>query len=1772
MLSCPITTRNSIGSVMNMLRKCIDDISCKKELIKNIVSYQAAVNYIKVNKRLLPPEVTETDIDTIVPYILEDIDCNFYGVNKPKEICSKPDIYLKSCNNDSIETRVKNLEQCVGPNFYDTNRSSYLNAIIEANNLGIKLPSISSVPCTKEHADNFFLTDPYSFVTCDRLYGDARSYNDIMKKFMELSSLDKGVNKESYNKARDYLKERGIDTPKLTSVDCNIDYIYPDEYQCRNAKDISEECLGVLNKKFAPERKVEQSDINTFIYNCNPSHYDNKDRFKSLSNSTKKQIYDTYVQSKVELQNKVNKQCELGEWIENKCINGVKELTRNIYPDDKGCGQNKKYTTENCEPPLVPFKLLDVDGIVEQDIMMVSYDDYNFMGNSRKLKAGDIIVLMISINKMSLSIKSIQVEPGLQITIYVSDSEKISYNINRNITDFESWFFGFLMTNEKLRGFDYFNLKIQIDILQGPYIKQDKNIISYSDVNYRGNQNLVYKGESIYMFNGYTQYGVENPIFSCKIKSMYLTEPLQFKVDRFRYDYNSRKFQTTSLPYTIVLESFIEYNNVYNYISNYSFRDEQEYFVLTLIDSKIMTSVENLKVTNKRCLLTSFYNQNIQQCKDLNIDLCLNKDYYNSNVLECQKESLCKNNPETSINFREECKIKYNTDPAETMCKNNLNNYGIINKELCVKDFNINQLKPKCLTDEGLSLRDRCVKEENIDPLKNKCLTITDPNSIYKDQCLKEFNIDVIFNKCKLPIDETNNNKVNKENIIWSINNIKQCKEKGTSALDICKLTQYLGQRGQWEHDYGLDLTDYCANELKNECFTDSYYNKDPLFCSQVFNRIKTLEGGVINTPDPRCSFVEYLSDPEILKKCNPPAYDSCMYDYTKSNNLECKLVEKKYCLSKEYRDKFPDNCFYIGSESEKGYPNPCKENVSYLENNFEKCNSAGFNACKMSTNFRYYNPETCFYTGTKDYPHPCSENMSYLENNYEKCNSVGFDACKIDSIFNSKNKFTTCLKFNCDNDMNMLENNPMNCRNVGSNPCLAKNYSIANMSECKNELVARCEIDNDFKNQNIQGICGSCKDSSVKRSLFKQECSSQGYSPCKDMPYLFNNKEECYKDGIDVCDNIDSKTISSGFVDSTTFSNCKTKLIEKCKGSKDFYSANSALCYDLGVSSLYNIENQELLRITCNTVSSDLDKNACRDKGIEPCNDFDYLKRNSTECRNINSKYEACNLNEYLTFHQEECKTKINLCSNDTYLRENKQECINDIIKNCNNGIGYDFCNDVIVNPIIKKDICTKIITKYSDKDDLSPNAKLVFNSLNCGKADMEPGYSLTTTFDVCKNTPYLNPISQNIKNEFNCDGGSFTSVGKYPPETPKWNPELVFDIDCVVDGNIEYDCSLENDGKYYKKIIPNIIRKATGNGNKCPSEIKQECPPEDCMFISEESNCFSENNKWYKLKTKRIISNPKYGGKGCPLDVETKEECKCEDPGELGQDVMSTSCQPRIDDKGNYSYNSNGDKLGNVVEYKKIIKTPGTYCPTLNNSVLTTKECIIPTIKPLSLTSWPSSAMTMNDCFNKPKLATQPSSQSDCPSNSTFKKDAFIAYDFQNGNKPYKYSTCSYSIDDKPLCFSRQDGYFQYNPSPDRVLTFSNQDTMNNEIIDCAGRTPLDNVTSQADCPQNFTFVNDVFTGWSQETNKMGYLNSCIQFREDGKSIKCKTMKDYMSGKQAFTYMQKPLSTTQQDYTNIDILRQLAKNAIPPQMIHTQKLQFNNYNFLMNKLNIKI
>jgi hypothetical protein len=146
---------------------------------------------------------------------------------------------------------------------------------------------------------------------------------------------------------------------------------------------------------------------------------------------------------------------------------------------------------------------------------------------------------------------------------------------------------------------------------------------------------------------------------------------------------------------------------------------------------------------------------------------------------------------------------------------------------------------------------------------------------------------------------------------------------------------------------------------------------------------------------------------------------------------------------------------------------------------------------------------------------------------------------------------------------------------------------------------------------------------------------------------------------------------------------------------------------------------------------------------------------------------------------------------------------------------------------------------------------------------------------------------------------------------------------INCAVSNWSYSDCKLNTDGKYYKNRTRTIVNQPLYGGESCPvlSDTVQ-CERIDCAVTdwSDYSDCkISTDGKYYKSRTRTVLSQPAYGGDSCPI-LSEKTQClpiSCE----VSDWSDYSECKLRPD--GSYSKS----------RFKDIIVNPqygGASCPS--------------------------------------------------------------------------------------------------------------------------------------------------------------------------------------------------------------------------------------------------
>ena len=146
---------------------------------------------------------------------------------------------------------------------------------------------------------------------------------------------------------------------------------------------------------------------------------------------------------------------------------------------------------------------------------------------------------------------------------------------------------------------------------------------------------------------------------------------------------------------------------------------------------------------------------------------------------------------------------------------------------------------------------------------------------------------------------------------------------------------------------------------------------------------------------------------------------------------------------------------------------------------------------------------------------------------------------------------------------------------------------------------------------------------------------------------------------------------------------------------------------------------------------------------------------------------------------------------------------------------------------------------------------------------------------------------------------------------------------LNCTVSNWTYSECKLNTDGKYYKNRLRTIVTQPAYGGDSCPvlSDTVQ-CERIDCAVSnwSDYSECkISADGKYYKNRTRTVLTQPAYGGDSCPSLSESMQclpmNCELSDWSDYSE------CKLRAD--GSYSKS----------RFKDIIVQPqygGTSCPS--------------------------------------------------------------------------------------------------------------------------------------------------------------------------------------------------------------------------------------------------
>ena len=1770
--------------IMISLSNALKNAEFKNEILKNKDKYLNAIKFLKDNKNnkfVFSEPVSDALIDTYLPSNISDIDCRFGDIFND-EICRKPDSYLYSCNTPE-NVKINNLSLCAFTKKDIVDKVRYEKAKQYVKGL----PDISTIDCTESSIFQFH-TDPYSFVQCPFILNNDGSMTNLtldnfkQKMIDAVSTRYSVLNIDSYNKAKTYLENKGVTgIPIVSDIDCSLidtsrttDCNLIDKF-VKNCKDLR------VSTQYGTS-SITENTIKEYLEFCNPL----RQGFEYSGNSN--ELLPIYDAAKDSYQNLfVNSKCQFSDWSNfSECFNGLKERTRTTTPDNLGCGPLIEVSREGCIFPIDNFSN-DRNGTGKEGVVIILYSEYNYKGTSVELKMNDEADINVykEGNIYLPGFKSVKVESGINI-IFKGTNRGNSTNtirLDENIPNLDLWFVGFYLNNDGTRGLNYMGYSYIIKPISfsPTYKSQPLSCICFSDKNNKGIFQSIYKGRQYYIGNFDTKPNL-------LVKSMYNTKPLKFRVY-----IHSLISDVRADGYDITLSSDNDLDFPFGGNSVFISRNNDIFgYTIELIDDSIEVVDVPVKMDAYKCSLDMFLENNIEECKKIGYNPCDNQIFYNSNPTICQRDKICLNNPKDALSFKNECIVKYNINPEKNLCENDPT-YGLENREQCKVNVNVDPLEKICKTPSSLSISNA-------------------------DKCMVEFKVDTIKERCS----KGNSRFEFSEDRNWASNNAELCL---TKEVDTC--TTPLGEYPSYQ------LSDFCKNRLKTSCLDDTFWNKNIDVCLQALNMGN----------DARCTLGEYLKNPNNLQRCNYSYYLACQTDPSMENDPVCKDVpNKEYCNNKDYRASNPLKCFYTG---DKNWPNPCNEIPQFKYTNRDLCLTVGVDHCKIDTtyagvnaeicrnagiepcenkDYRTSNPEKCFYTGDKNWPNPCNENPEFKYTNRDLCVKIGIDPCKTDVKY-ARNNSEMCRKDGvepCENkdyitfsEMNNSGyelTNTDECKKLGFNVCANKSYAINNMEECKTEINNRCNNDPVFKSQNLGvfGVCDTCNISLKRKEVFTEECRAEGVEPCKDIRFLQLNPNKCTN--FDPCESIDNIAQRPDLINEF---NCRDKLINKCK-DRTYFNSNTLGCINLGITRADVMTKEEGLSV-CSSINpyDDNLKQNCRRVGLEPCESKNYLTFSTTtadECKNINSKYDACNEPSFLSIGEniDYCKSKgYNPCNDLNYLKSNfTGECQSSYAEKCEeqlagSNIPLD-CSFYNLRQDVKDRACSLLIQKYSDDEKLPDNVKGMFDKLNCSKLSMNRTYNDLGVAPLCNllnnTTVGPNKLETSLKNEFNCSAPDNSQLPPFPFDAPKWDPTLVYDIDCVYNIDKTDDCKQDTDGFYYDIYTPQIYVKGTGRGRPCPTIRKEKCQPIDCELSSFQevpNTCTREADGIYRSTAERtILREARYGG-NCPIERTTKNLCNPPPPPvQVNCSSLYTANEPKsqADCPAGFTFVENFD-----VAYDWDMNLNTTVKRPVNSCVATNAEgkitCYRSSFGGYNTEDLPNKTISEKKdevmCDTTPDINI-PQSQGDCPKDFTFTNDTLIEEDYSIAKSSY-INGCIKTENNVIKCLtSKQPGtnklqFSSVFKSEDNNIIY-NLDKfkgVSSRKVSCASRIPLaKEPLSQSDCPSGFTFQSKLIPRYAMVNgqNVVSLENTCALI--DSKNyVSCYTKSNSWSSnpiEHRFNYNTSYDSIYMPDDARLDILRKTNEtmvNSITSSSNYTSTytpksfLKFSDYNNYMRTMSIK-
>ncbi len=529
------------------------------------------------------------------------------------------------------------------------------------------------------------------------------------------------------------------------------------------------------------------------------------------------------------------------------------------------------------------------------------------------------------------------------------------------------------------------------------------------------------------------------------------------------------------------------------------------------------------------------------------------------------------------------------------------------------------------------------------------------------------------------------------------------------------------------------------------------------------------------------------------------------------------------------------------------------------------------------------------------------------------------------------------------------------------------------------------------------------------------EECKTAFIENCKDANFLFqsdNNRNFCKAAGYEPCSNSD-------YVMNYPERCSTSDVFNLCSNNLSFLSSNSELCKNKGfdpcLSGIYAYAH----------------KDECRSKGVEPCNNKDYLMLGYTvpECRD--KGIEPCNIPEYYNKYNFDCDCKIGPTS-ECEQKEDGKWYKKFMTYNAKRGLGK--CE-------IPKEECEPIDCKYSPEvydegcqqfEDGKWYKKIVkqviqpplYGGKECdttSKGDLCPSRDCEVTEwrgDNC----YLNEEKECMQNFYPTQFSLFNNGSELPTYGGK---------SCDPNKRKVEKCTRPDGIEYCNSMLPKDCVVTTWN-----LESKSNCYLQDDKCVSKEVYLPSGKDGPYNGGAECDMSQTKINMVDCDPSQCKVDGCMSRSP--INPPNSQTDCPPGFTFDNETILQFNHD-TGNQEIINSCIQTENDdlKCYTNENGNFI-EEVSSEWYTPKKVSVRKQSNKRLMNCISTKPLNSAPLSQSDCPTGFKFEPDFAVNEEMtDDGNWKMTLGNSCVSTDseDYVSCYSAK-SYYQDPAYPNKQV----------------------------------------------------------------------------------------------------------------------------------------